>query len=198
MADIIAALPEQTGGVIGRRRFKDMGDGTWAEVIASSATLAAGTNVIGLVHGDGASVEVIPTVTAGAYTAGFVIGGIMTFANILPANFIGTLANLILKFKGTAQVTEFDIALFSASPAGTFAEHGAPAIAAADTALLLGVWQMVANLSPLGTHTIYTLAGIGEKIVGSSTSLFAVVTTKGVPVAPASTTEMSLRIGVEW
>lgn len=163
-----------------------------------TTAIPTGTNTIGQVNGNGASVEVVPTVTAGAYLAGKQIGGIMTFANILPASFNGILESLVLKFKGTVQTTEFDVAIFSASPAGTFSDNTAPAIATADTALLLGIFPMTANQSTLGTHTIYTLNGIAEQIIGSSTSLFAVVTTKSAPVNPASTTDMSLRIGVAW
>ncbi|WP_457152652.1 hypothetical protein [Mesorhizobium sp. P5_C1] len=146
----------------------------------------------------GADVEVVPPVTVGAYTAGFVIGGVIAFANVLPATFTGILESLTLKFKGTLQTTEFDVAIFSAAPAGAFADHAAPVIAAADSALLLGVYPMTASLSPLGTHTVYTLDGIAKQIVGSSTSLFAVVTTKTIPVAPLSVSEMSLRMGVAW
>ncbi len=166
--------------------------------VLTGIPIAGSTNNIGSVNGNGASVEVVATVTAGAYTAGKEMGQILTFANILPANFIGTLASISLKFKGTVQTTEFDVAIFSASPAGTFSDNATPVIAAADTALLIDVFPMVANFSNLGTHTIYSLNGIGKKIVGSSTSLFAVVTTKGVPTNPASTSEMSLRIGMEW
>ena len=169
--------------------------GLYAAMVAATP---AGTNTIGSVNGNGASVVVVPTVTAGAYTAGFVIGGIMTFANALPASFNGILESITLTFKGTVQTTEFDVAIFSTSPAGTFADHGAPAIAAADTALLLGIFPMVVNQSQLGTHTIYSIDGIAKQIVGASTSLFAVVTTKSIPVNPASTTDMSLRLGVAW
>ena len=160
--------------------------------------LPTGTNTLGQVNGNGASVEVVPIVTAGAYTAGKDMGGVMTFASILPASFNGVLESITLKFKATVQLTEFDVALFSAAPAGTFTDGVAPAIAAADSALLLGVFQLVANQSQLGTHTIYTLDAIGKQIIGSSTSLFAVVTTKAAPVNPASTTDMSLRIGTIW
>ncbi len=165
---------------------------------SASVTLPAGTNTIGQVNGNGAAVEVVPAVTAGAYTAGFVVGGIMTFANVLPASFNGIIESLTLKFKGTVQTTEFDVALFSASPAGTFTDHAAPVIAAADSALLIGVFPMTANYSPLGTHTVYTLDGIGKAVVGSSTSLYAVVTTKSAPVNPASTSDVSLRLGMIW
>ena len=168
------------------------------EKSASNSTLAAGTNTIGQINGNGASVEVIPTVTAGAYLAGKGMGGIMTFANILPASFNGVLESIVLKFKGTVQVSEFDVALFTASPAGTFTDNIAPAIAAADSALLLGVFPMINNQSTLGTHTVYTLDGIAKQIIGSATSLYAVVTTKSAPVSPVTTTEMSLRLGMIW
>ena len=163
-----------------------------------SANLLSGTSTIGQVNGNGASVEVVPTVTAGAYLAGKQIGGIMTFANILPANFNGILQSIALKFKGTVQTTEFDVAVFRGSPSGTFTDNVAPAIAAADSALLFGVYPLTVNQSTLGTHTVYNLDGIAREIGGISTSLFAVVTTKAVPVNPASTTEMSLRLGVIW
>lgn len=150
------------------------------------------------ISASGASVTVTPTVTVGAYTAGWVIGGIITFANILPATFNGTLESISLRFKGTVQTVEFDVAIFSGSPTGTFANAGVPAIAAADTALLLDIFQMTLNLSPLGTHTIYNLDGIGKQINGSTTSLYAVVIAVGAPVNPASTSEMSLVLGVSW
>ncbi|WP_027162335.1 hypothetical protein [Mesorhizobium sp. WSM1293] len=169
--------------------------GAYAALVAPTP---AGANTIGRVNGNGAAVETVPPVTAGAYTAGFVIGGIIAFPGVLPATFNGILESLTLKFKGTVQTTEFDVAIFSGSPAGTFADHGAPAIAAADSAILLGVFPMTANQSPLGTHTVYNLDGIAKQIVATSTSLYAVVITKNVPVNPASFSDMSLRIGVAW
>ena len=171
---------------------------TFTEVLADGYTPVYDSTGTTKVNGNGASVEVVPTVTAGAYIAGKQIGNIMTFANILPASFNGVLESLTLKFKGTLQTTEFDVALFRVSPAGTFTDNATPAIATTDTALLIGVYPMTANQSPLGTHTVYNLDGIARQVVGSSTSLFAVVTTKAVPVAPATTTDMSLRLGMIW
>ncbi len=146
----------------------------------------------------GTSVEVVPTVTAGAYSSGTVIGGIIPFPNVLPFDFNGTLKSLTLKFKGTVQTVEFDVALFTSSPAGTYADNGAPTFTAADAALLLGVYKMTANVSSLGTMTVYNLDNIQKKINGASTSLYAVVTAKSAPVNPASTSDMSLQLGVAW
>src|SRR6266704_90533 len=70
---------------------------------ALQAAIPAGANTIGQVNGNGAAVEVVPAVTAGAYVAGNVIGGIMTFANALPASFNGILQSITLKFKATVQ-----------------------------------------------------------------------------------------------
>lgn len=174
----------------------------------TSVTLTAGVptegsgtvSTIDALLGAGASVEVVPTVTASSYTAGYVVGGIMTFASILaPVSFGGLLQSLTLKFKGSAQTSEFDVALFSVSPSnGTYADHGAPTWNALDNAALIGVYPMIVPNSPFGTHTIYNLDGIGRLIVGASQSLYAVVTTKSVPVNPASTSDMTLRISAAW
>jgi len=189
MAQIAAALPLPTGAATSALQS--------SIVTALAAPLAAGSNIIGAANSVGASVEVIPAVTAGAYTAGFVIGGIMTFANVLaPTTFSGLLSSLSLKFKGSVQAGSFAVAIFKTSPAGTFADHGAPAIAAADTAALVDVYSLTSAQSPLGTHTIYSLNGIGKQIVGASTSLFAVVIAVTAPANPASTSDMSLDIGV--
>ena len=151
---------------------------------------------------NGAQVTVTPTVTVSGYTGPLVIGGIQTFAGILNTSTICKLQSIALKFKATKQTTEFDVAIFSASPAGTYTDHLAPVIAAADSALLLGVYKLVfANQgnSSLGTHTIYNLDAINKKIVGTSTSLFAVVVCVGtLAVTPVSASEMSLTLAVDW
>jgi len=54
-------------------------------------------------------------------------------------------------------------------------------------------------LVPAGTHTIYTLNGINKRIVGRTQDLWAVVVCKGgAPVAPASTSELRVRLGVSF
>lgn len=179
----------------------------------TTVTLAAGIPTVGTgtvstidaLLGAGALLEVVPVVTAGAYHTGDVIGyvgsstvGYMTFTNILAENYGGILESITLKFKGTVQTVEFDVAIFTAAPTGTFTNNAAPAIAAADSANLLGIFPMVYNLSTLGTHTIYTLDGISKQIIGASRNLYAAVTCKAAPVNPASTSDMSLALGVAW
>lgn len=80
-------------------------------------------------------VAVTPVVTAGAYTAGFVLGGIITFANALlgtpngsPTKWSAVLESISVKFKATAATGEVDVAIFTTSPAGTYGDHGAPTL----------------------------------------------------------------------
>jgi len=167
--------------------------------------LATGANTIGAVDQAGtwqvlnwSSVEIVPTVTAGAYSSGQTIGGIIIFNNILPVTLGATLKTLQLKFKGSVQTGEFDVALFTTSPTGTFTDNHLPAIAAGDTAYLLGVYRLLNAQSILGTHTIYTLNGIEQEIEGTTTSLYAVVVAKTAPTNPASITDMSLRLNTYW
>lgn len=142
-------------------------------------------------------VSVTPTVTASTYAANRVIGGVMTFANILPpATNSAILESLTLKFKGSTQTVTFNVALFDAVPTGTFTDTQTAAIAAADTANLLGVYQLALPISVLGTHTIYNLSGIAAAIQGLNTSLYAVVVPSATTGALGSTSDMTLTVGV--
>lgn len=60
-----------------KTRFKDMGDGTHAQVMSLGDT----TDLLGRVGGPGASPTATPTVTAGAYQAKDAVGGKLTFAD---------------------------------------------------------------------------------------------------------------------
>ena len=143
-------------------------------------------------------VNVTPTVTAGTYAASKVIGGVMTFANILPpiTPYAGIIQSISLRFKGSLQTVGFSVALFSASPTGTFTDTTTAAIASGDTALLLGIFTLSTASSVLGTHTVYSLDGIGKAINGASSSLYAVVLPNATTAALASTSDMTLSISV--
>jgi hypothetical protein len=155
--------------------------------ISGSVTVAPSTT----------DVPVTPTVTASAYTAGYVLGGIMTFASILAAtSFNGVLQSITAKFKGAAVTGSLEVAIFKASPSnGTYADHAAPTWNAADMANLVGIYTLSMPNSKLGTMTIYNLDAIGKAIAGASQSLFAVVIVDGTPT-PASTSDFTLELAV--
>ena len=155
-------------------------------------------NTLAQINGGGAEVEVTPLVTAGAYTAGFQVGPVMTFPNVFPATCNGILESITIKFAASLQTTEFDLAIFSAQPSGTFGDHAAPAIATADSALLIGIYALTSAQSQLGTHTIYNLDAIGKQICSQSTNLYGVLISRAASAALASTADVSVRIGTVW
>ena len=181
-------------------KLVDLGDGTFAPAVALTT---GGSTPIGSVAVNSLpqftyEVSVTPTVTAGTYAANRVIGGIMTFPLILPAGVPngGILESISLKFKVSLQTVTFNVAIFSGSPAGTFTNGNTAAIAAADSALLEGIYQLSVANSSLGTHTIYNLDGIAKALNGSSSSLYAVVVPGATTGALASTSDMILSLGL--
>jgi len=146
------------------------------------------------------AVAVTPTVTASAYTANNVIGGVMTFSNIIPAvapGFNGILQSVMAKFKATVVTGTLTVAIFKANPSnGTYTDKTAPTWNSADMANLLGIYQLTVPQSLGGTTmTVYNLDGIGKAFTGASTSLYAVVTVGGTPT-PASTSDFTLELAV--
>ena len=142
-------------------------------------------------------VSVTPTVTAATYAANKVVGGIIPVP-VLPlyANYGGILQTITLKFKASLQTVGFYVALFDTSPGGTFTDTNTAAIASGDSAYLLGVYSLSGGVSVLGTHTVYTLDGIGEVINGQSANLYAVIVPGATTVALASTSDVTLSLGV--
>jgi hypothetical protein len=142
-------------------------------------------------------VAVTPAVTASAYTAGNVLGGIMTFTSLLAVtSFNGILQSITAKFKGSVVTGSLEIAVFKASPSnGTYTDKSAPTWNAADMANLLGIYTLSNPNSKLGAMTTYNLDGIGKAIAGTSQSLFAVVIVDGTPT-PASTSDFTLELAV--
>lgn len=139
-----------------------------------------------------------PTVTAATYALSKVIGGILPFAGVLPATLGGVLESITVKFKGSVQTVGFWVAIFNTSPAGTFTDTNTAAIASGDTAFLIGEpYHLTSGTSVLGTHTAYSLDGIGKAFVGASTSLYVVVVPDATTAALIAL-DMTVTLGVLW
>ena len=147
-------------------------------------------------------VSVTPTVTASTYAVSKVIGGIMTFTAVLnnsfpSADYAGVLESITVKFKGSVQTVGFWVSIFHTSPAGTFTDTNTAAIAAGDTALLVGSYHLTTPFSLLGTHTIYNLPGIGQTIEqGTNGNLFVVVVPDATTASLGSTSDMTVTLGM--
>ena len=147
------------------------------------------------VLGSTAPATLSPTVTASAYTAGYVVGGLLNFTNVFPSDNSGTLNSISVSFNDV-QTSQFLLYVFSANPtASTFTDHAAPVIALADRPKLLGVYQLAASNSGLGTNTIYNRDAIGKQITSTTAGIYAVLVTIST-ITPASTSDLTISLGV--
>jgi hypothetical protein len=170
-----------------------------AAALALAPGFASATVLPGPISGDVGGITNLecaaPTVTAAAYTAGNVVGGLVTLPNIFGPKNSGVIESVQINFK-SAQTAEFDVSFFKAQPSNsTFTDHAAPAIAAADAFSVLPLLQLTNPKSVLGTETTYGQSGLGTALNTGSTSLWLVVTTPGTPT-PASTTDMQVCVTV--
>ena len=148
-------------------------------------------NYMGRVGGVTKEVCVAPTVTASsAYTAGNVVGGLITFPSALLSPNSGILHSVRLTSK-SVQTAEFDVSFFSSAPSTTFTDKTAPSIAAADVGLVQMVVKLTNYYSGLGTHTVYSAEGISRAINEVGTSTYAVIVTTGTPTF-ASASDLQL------
>lgn len=137
-------------------------------------------------------VVVAPTVTAAAYTAGNVVGGLMTFANVFDSANSGMLQSIRVRSK-SVQTTPLKLYLFAASPTGTYTDKTAPAASAADALAIIGPFPLTSADSGLGTETTWVLDAIGAAIVGASANLYGVLVATGSPTW-ASTSDISVEL----
>ena len=175
---------------------------TRARTIAACVVLLATTSVhaqqppnyMGRVGGVTREVCVTPTVSTGAYTAGNVVGGLITLPSAFLSTNSGILQAVRLTFK-SAQTAEFDVTFFSALPTGVpateFGDKAAPAIVAADVLLAQPPIKLTNNYSGLGTHTVYGADAISRPVNEVGASAYAVITTPGTPTF-ASASDLQL------
>lgn len=173
-----------------RARISVKGAGSFA--VTLTQTLAAvGVTVLQPVS----NVAVAPTVTAGAYSAGDIVGGKLTFSNVFGPSFTGTLTDILVKSK-SVQTTGYVLYLFSQNPSNTtWTDNGVPAINAADLPYLLGAFTLGAADSGLGTETTNQLNSIDTEIFSTTQNLYGVLTCVATPTY-TSTSDITVSVRV--
>ena len=146
--------------------------------------------------------QVTPTITASAYTAGYVVGGVMSFANaVRTQNAInsGRVRNAAIACK-SAQSGEMDLYLFNANPSSsTFTDRAAPAIVAADLAKLIAkitLAQTDTSLSSTSTFWQALQLEIAFQLGSGNTTLYGVLVTRGTPTF-GSTSDIVVTLGIQ-
>jgi hypothetical protein len=145
-----------------------------------------------------AVISVTPTISAGAYTATWVVGGKLTLANAVRVPAYTALLDSLIVLDKSGQNAALDIWLFSAKPAGTFADAAAPSMSDADLALVIGhVSVSSSDYVTIGGKGVACETAIALALQGSQASgrnLYAVITSPG-GATYGSTSDLTLRFG---
>jgi hypothetical protein len=152
-----------------------------------------------LVTGRTGQPTVSPTITAAsAYTAGNLVGGLMTFSNCFATGLTsGVLQSVVIKSK-SVQTATFKLYIFSQQPTNTtWTDKTSPAINVLDLPYLIDMFIFAAPDSGLGTMTIYTQDGLGKSIANTASgqNLWGLLVTTGTPTF-SSTTDISVTLGI--
>lgn len=138
---------------------------------------------------------VTPTVTAGAYSSGFEVGGLITFTNMFRSSAQGApdqggiAQSIRLNVKST-QTATFKAYEFTSNPSNsTWTDHAAPAINAADVFAVGGPITLQNPDSSLGTMTVYNADQIARAHVAAQQADYWILVTTGTPTF-ASTTDL--------
>lgn len=130
-----------------------------------------------------------PTISTSAYVANNVVGGIQTLAAALRNATNGGILQNVSVMDAAAQGAQLSLFFFKALPAGgTYADHGALVLAAADLPNFLGKVDLAAaNYDPAGTATkVNSLNNINMVLEGdASGNVYVIATTTGTPTFTA-------------
>jgi len=175
----------------------DNGDGTYSLSVDGSDSgviLVAGENHIGSISGHGKTISVIPAVTAGAYSAGDAVGGLITFANAARVSGAGGVLKSVVILDDAGQDVEMELWLFNA----TFTAIGdnlAWAPSEADLEKLIcvvsttdGTWRAA------GTPSANVIE-VAQRYDLTGTSMFGQLVTRGTPTF-AAVDDVTVKIGL--
>ncbi len=170
--------------------------GTVTAVTAITNSLPAGSNYLGNVNPGGTTISATPTVTAGAYSAGDAVGGVMTFANAVRYNGRSAVLNSVTITDKSKAAAELELWLFSATI--TEAGDNAPfTISDAELATCVGVVPIVAaNYFAAADNEVACVRSVGLEFKCAATTLYGQLKCLGTPTF-ASASDLTVTIGVE-
>lgn len=144
-----------------------------------------------------------PAVTAGAYSAQDVVGGLLEFPLVYPIPGHGALleAITVIDEAGVMGAAAFHFVIFEREPAAAIADNAAlSTLTDADALLIQAVIQVAAGdfrLLGLTSQDVATKHGLTIPVQGRSkdTSLFAYLVTEGTPTF-AAVDDVTIKLGV--
>ena len=148
------------------------------------------------IHGEGITLALTPTVTAGAYTAGDAVGGLLTFPLAARTNISegGSILTNVLIIDDAGQDAELELWLFNQTFTA-IADNAAWAPSEADLENCIGVVSTTGGIwRAAGTPSVCQIECTRRiDLVAGGTSLFGQLVTRGTPTY-AATDDLTIKI----
>ena len=159
------------------------------------ASITAGETHIGEVGCNTEVVSVTPTITAGAYTAGDVVGGIQTIAAASRVSGEPAILQSIVIDDLSAATQAFTIWFFNANPTnGTYTDNIALDIHDTDLAMCIGHVKITSSdYASAADNSVACKVPIGLPLKPAATSLFAIAQCTGTAPTYVSTADLTFR-----
>lgn len=141
-------------------------------------------------------VKTAPTVTAGAYSAGDVVGGEITLTDAMRASDGTGVLHSLLVYTEDGETPELQFLIFDSAPGATLADNAAYAWTSGDWDKLLGVVHVAtSDYVTLGGDGIASLRNVGLPVkANGSAHLYTYIVCVGTPTFSA-TTDLTLLFG---
>ena len=166
--------------------------------IKAGIPLNAGETHVGAIGGNTALIAITPTVTAGAYHANDVVGGIQTLTSALRVSGGTAILQNVTVRDLAAQNAVLQIFFFNANPGtGTYTDNAALDLDDTDSGLFIGkVTINAADYISLADNSVATITNCGLALKATTgTSLYAIIRTTGTPTY-ASTSDLKITFGL--
>jgi hypothetical protein len=143
------------------------------------------------------AVRATPALTAGGYTTGQCLGGVLTFTNLCSERQSALIESVVVYDKAK-QNANIDLILFSAMPSVLtgLVDKAVADIAAADLPLVIGTVQLrAANWITLNTAGLAVASSLGLAAACAGRSVYGILVNRGTPTV-ASVADLSVLLGV--
>lgn len=173
---------------------KDRGDGT-QRLPVEIEDVSAGTSGAAMpIESAGTTITQSPTVTAGAYTAGDAVGGLLTFANAARAAGMGGVIKDLLILDDAGQDAELELWLFGDT--FTAMANNAPwAPSEADLRKLVGIITTSDGAWFAAGTPSAARVEVSQRYDCVATSLYGQIVTRGTPTF-AATDDVTVILGI--
>ncbi len=194
MANATREIRVDGAATFGREDLIEMATTHLAQRVAVTPVDSAGNVAAMPITSAGITISQTPTVTAGAYSAGDAVGGLLTFANAARSSGDGGVIKDVLILDDAGQDAELELWLFNA-PFTPMADNAAWAPSEADLRKLVAIVSTADGAWFAAGTPSAARVECSQRYDCATTSLFGQLVTRGTPTY-AATDDITVVLGL--